>query len=677
MVSLTPAFLTLAVYCTSALAAPYVQSSKHVTHRVRTLPNGLQVRSYHPESTYKTFPEGVKPPVSANGLAANFKASALSYIHQELGEENVQYTSGYTSPVASHHYVNQHFNGIPVVNAVAHSSLNKDGNVVAFSSSFVTGKPNVAPATPSISKEDALEAVKTKLGATPTDREIKLEYFASDDGSVILSHVVEAHIDDNGHLVEAFINAHTGELASLLDYTLSLTYLALPIQKQAPTEGIETIVNPEDLTASPNGWTVLNGTDTKTTSGNNGVVYKTSESSTTKESSTDTFNYPWAPGSQASVAANVDAARTNAFYILNTVHDISYRYGFTESAFNFQNDNFGKGGKGGDRVTVSVQDSADFGTYNADFSVTPDGTSGHMRMFLWDITTIRRDGALENDIVVHEFTHGISNRMTGGGTGRCLTTTEAGGMGEGWSDAFAEWTEQKDSTVPDFTMGAYVINDAAGIRSLPYSTSKTVNPYTYATIATKNEVHDIGEIWANTLHNVYAALVEANGFSADAKTNPDATGGNAIFLHLFIDSFPLQPCNPTFPTARDAWIQADVNRFAGANKCTLWKAFASRGLGVGAANHKDSTDIPAECNGTSTPTSTVSSTTTRSTSTLSSTSTRSTSTSSRTSSTSTRTSSTSTRSTSTRTTSTRTPTPTPTPEPEPECPWWWPFDFCF
>lgn len=42
-----------------------------------------------------------------------------------------------------------------------------------------------------------------------------------------------------------------------------------------------------------------------------------------------------------------------------------------------------------------------------------------------------RDGALENDIVSHEMTHGVTNRMTGGGTGRCLQTTEAGGMGEG------------------------------------------------------------------------------------------------------------------------------------------------------------------------------------------------------------------------------------------------------
>lgn len=37
------------------------------------------------------------------------------------------------------------------------------------------------------------------------------------------------------------------------------------------------------------------------------------------------------------------------------------------------------------------------------------------------------------------MTHGITNRLTGGGTGRCLQTTEAGGMGEGWSDALAEY----------------------------------------------------------------------------------------------------------------------------------------------------------------------------------------------------------------------------------------------
>ena len=89
------------------------------------------------------------------------------------------------------------------------------------------------------------------------------------------------------------------------------------------------------------------------------------------------------------------------------------------------------------------------------------------------------------------------------------------------------------------------------------------------------------------------------------------TGGNTVFLHLFIDALALQPCNPTceysspgqrpgthfpqVPQARDAWIQADANRYRGANRCTLWRAFASRGLGVGAASHIDSTSVPSGC----------------------------------------------------------------------------------
>lgn len=68
--------------------------------------------------------------------------------------------------------------------------------------------------------------------------------------------------------------------------------------------------------------------------------------------------------------------------------------------FNFQNSNFGKGGQGGDRVKISVQSSA--GMNNADFTTPPDGQSGQMRMYLWDQSNPQRDGALENDIVVHE-----------------------------------------------------------------------------------------------------------------------------------------------------------------------------------------------------------------------------------------------------------------------------------
>lgn len=126
-------------------------------------------------------------------------------------------------------------------------------------------------------------------------------------------------------------------------------------------------------------------------------------------------------------------------------------------------------------------------------------------------------------------------------------------------------------------------------------------------------IQDIGEVWANILHNIHAALVMAHGFSATAFKDPTGSEGNVVFLHLFLDALALQPCNPTCmyllsategfilltrtPVlhARGAWIQADMNRFAGANKCILWKAFASRGLGVDAAKFIDGMAVPAGC----------------------------------------------------------------------------------
>jgi len=56
---------------------------------------------------------------------------------------------------------------------------------------------------------------------------------------------------------------------------------------------------------------------------------------------------------------------------------------------------------------------------------------------------------------------------------------------------------------------------------------------------------DIGEVWANIFHNVYARLVAVHGFSPDAMTNPDGAGGNVAFMHLFIDSLAITPCYPT------------------------------------------------------------------------------------------------------------------------------------
>ncbi|KAI0797286.1 Fungalysin metallopeptidase-domain-containing protein [Irpex lacteus] len=569
---------TAVLFSSLSAAAPWPASLKHTTHRERELTPNLRLVTFHPESTFE-----------------DLEGAALSFIqsHLSLSDNEVSFKSGFSGEAAAHAYVRQQIDGVPVANAVANVAFNHAGKVVAFGSSFV--KPSSVPSSkPTLTLEEAIVKAESALGGKYNEWPATLEFIAKEDGSVALTHVVQIQNDETGAWVEAFIDAHSGELVHITDFVTKASFFVLPITKETPPEGLQLLTNPEDLTASPDGWNNDGTTSTTDTSGNNVITFKGAQTATTQESGAGpVFNFPPDFTTAPTTTQNVNAAHVNTFYIVNTIHDISYKYGFTEAAFNFQNNNFGKGGKGNDRVTVSVQDSA--GTNNADFATPADGQSGRMRMFLWTFTNPQRDGALENDIVSHENTHGITNRLTGGGTGRCLQTNEAGGMGEGWSDAFAEWTEHKDATVPDYILGQFVENNSVGIRSHPYSTSTTVNPLNYASLKTLTEVHDIGEVWANILHNVYAALVAAHGFSATAHTDPTTTGGNTVFLHLFIDALSLQPCNPTFLTARDAWIQADVNRFNGANKCTLWTAFASRGLGVNAANHNNDATVPAGC----------------------------------------------------------------------------------
>ncbi|KAJ6573565.1 peptidase M36, partial [Mycena vulgaris] len=106
-------------------------------------------------------------------------------------------------------------------------------------------------------------------------------------------------------------------------------------------------------------------------------------------------------------------------------------------------------------------------------------------------------------VVVRENMHGITNRMTGGGTAACLQSLEAGGLSEGLSDVIAEWTEQKDAEIHDYVVGLGVGNKAQGLQSKPFSTDPTVNPLTYASAGLLREIHNIGEIWTNMLHNFY------------------------------------------------------------------------------------------------------------------------------------------------------------------------------
>jgi len=96
------------------------------------------------------------------------------------------------------------------------------------------------------------------------------------------------------------------------------------------------------------------------------------------------------------------------------------------------------------------------------------------------------------------------------------------------------------------------------------------------------------------LHNVYTALVLKHGYSDTALTNPDGSEGHVVFMHLFIDCLAIQPCKSIcwlhppvsaadcIPSIPCTWIQAEQTRYNGKYRCTLWKGFASRGLGIDA-----------------------------------------------------------------------------------------------
>jgi extracellular elastinolytic metalloproteinase len=111
------------------------------------------------------------------------------------------------------------------------------------------------------------------------------------------------------------------------------------------------------------------------------VYFDQTQSETTTQSSPGLiFNYTQDPDISPSEGSNLDAARTNVFYILNTVHDVAYKYGFTEAAFNFQQTNIKSGGVGGDRVLASVQNSE--GIDNANFGTPPECDSIHQQFQL-------------------------------------------------------------------------------------------------------------------------------------------------------------------------------------------------------------------------------------------------------------------------------------------------------
>lgn len=322
-----------------------------------------------------------------------------------------------------------------------------------------------------------------------------------------------------------------------------------------------------------------------------------------------TFNFQPDFKLQPTNRTNQKFAITNLFYWNNIMHDISYQYGFTEVAGNFQDDNLGRGGKPHDYVFADAQDGS--GTNNANFSTPPDGYKPRMQMYLFDPAAsggVKLDGDLDNGVICHEYTHGISNRLTGGPSNTsCLDNAEQ--MGEGWSDYLAlmvttNWSKALVTDGPKpRTIGTYVLGEmpgGPGIRTYPYSTRLSTDPWTYAKLpSTGGDVHTIGEIWCTMVWEMTWNIIKQVGIKPNLY-NCHAGGGNNIALKLVIMGMKLQPCSPGFVDGRNAILKADTVLYKGVHSMAIWRAFAKRGLGVFASQGSSNNTSDGKADYTST-----------------------------------------------------------------------------
>lgn len=195
------------------------------------------------------------------------------------------------------------------------------------------------------------------------------------------------------------------------------------------------------------------------------------------------------------------------------------------------------------------------------------------------------DSDFDNVVIVHEYGHGISTRLTGGAANSdCLRNQEQ--MGEGWSDYFGLMLSMKPGDKREDKRGiaTYLQRQATngvGIRPVQYSTSTTVNKYTYKNTndAALLAPHGIGFVWCTMLWELTWDLIDIYGFDPNLK---NGSGGNNIAMALVMEGLKMQRCNPGFVDGRNAILAADQVLFGGQYNCIIWKSFAKRGLGYSA-----------------------------------------------------------------------------------------------
>ena len=197
---------------------------------------------------------------------------------------------------------------------------------------------------------------------------------------------------------------------------------------------------------------------------------------------------------------------------------------------------------------------------------------------------VELDGDLDNAVIAHEFGHYLHHRLSDCGASVCS------GMSEGWGDFDAMMLTVRDGDNYDgaYALGIYStvsISSAPayyGIRRAPYSVTPAINslsfrhmttgvslPAGFLTIGNNAEVHNMGEIWAETLFDAYISLVKAGPSWSDARTR---------MAKYVVASLMMTPPDTTPTEARDALTTA-AGAASAADAHTIALAFARHGMG--------------------------------------------------------------------------------------------------
>lgn len=547
---------------------------------------------------------------------------------------NLRETASYVDSKGTRHaFAMQMLGDTPIWNAVGNLNVQSDGKVIGSYQRFLQSPsqpPNDAWTHTTVA--DALEAVQETVSnpnltadkgqlvyvrdnsghikkawhlyameGGPVDAPTLTPDAGTVEGELMQGVNVNTEVPLYENYWDALVDADSLELIALSDLIHRVApyhYNVFSMPTVDPTDGHQSMQTEQfDESYSPIGWhnlgAVYGNYVAPYTIGNN-IFAMTSDYKDFGFSSSGEFNFPFdqsqAPEDQLPLCL------TQLFYTNNRLHDIFYAHGFDEASGNFQLNNFGLGGLELDPIYALCHAN---GKNNAMMLTLPDGTPGVMSMFIWDLLTPKKDSALDSGVVTHEYTHGMSNRLTGGPSSMCLTTKQSQGLGEGWGDfmALAFHFSATDNRNEQFGLGGYLNGQVRGVRRYAYTSDMAVNPTDWSYyMFYKTSVHKMGEIWCIVLYEAYWNLVEEFGFSDDL-INGD--GGNNLMISLVIDGMKYQPCEPTFLQARDAIMAAlydrtndpRVDKAAGA----LWAAFAKRGLGEnagdgGIADH----DVPSD-----------------------------------------------------------------------------------